>query len=629
MIDCKFGNQACSSLHEFKVPSIDSFSHLRFKAFNVTMINTLTPARSPCSTDRFSITVCSVGLCGVLALILLVLLGPAFADTSFDSSLHIDVPHIEVSKKDSSLCAPSDLSLTEWQQKVLESLENGRSTEAKKLVRSEIEKTKGANPELLYLLAYINSQTHNYKEAIKQLQKVLRQENSSPDRYRAFQIKCIGDCYYHMHHNKDALKQYKRALLMSNGLSELDPLRVQILEPLTGCLIEEGSLAEALSYEEQLHSLCERLARDKQLVNFGPLFWSEIELLQIYEQRGEQDKYEQLHKSFLVLLDRLLSLRNQLYAPLSLSEKVVFPSYLKQVLLAQYIALNNPTTLPEYLWLSSSYRLRTLPLISWEPQGQKANAVILCLHGLLLENRVFDPFACEMTARNFLVYAMDVRSFGSWQSEFTKETTSFNRSLSDIHAAIRVIKERHPNLPIFLLGESMGGALALRAASEFGNDMTGVICSACSGEFYDEANLSIRTAAHLLLHPSRPFDIGAKVAAQATSNPKLITLWKMDPMSKEKQSPIELIKLKDFMLTTQHRCNLIKSTPVLVVQGLADRLVNPKGTYNLFDNISSPDKAMIILGNGEHLIFETPDQSPVLLDGLTAWLNNHIQRAKQ
>ncbi len=575
--------------------------------------------------NRFSQLKCPSNVCGYLLTLLLMLFAPVFAETNSQSSLKIDVPSINVSEKDSSLGATPDLSLTDWQQKVLEYLEKGQPAEAKILIQSKIANGKGADSELLYLLAYIDSQTDDCKEAIKQLNKVLSQENAGTDRYRAFQVKCLGDCYYHLRLTKDALKQYKTALLMSSGLNELDPLRVEILEPLIGCLIEEGSLTDAEAYGQELVSLCQRRACDDQLVNFGPLLWSELELLQIYKLKGEQDKYEHLHTSFVTLLDKLMSLRNQLDAPLTLSQKVEFPLQLKRVLLSQYVAQNHPKTLAEYLWLTSSYRLRALPLIFWQPADDKtAKAVILCIHALGLENRDFETFASAMTARNFLVYAMDVRGFGAWQSEFGRETISFDRTLSDIQFVIKLIKERHPKLPVFLLGESMGGALALRAASEFGGDMAGVISSVPSAERYGEAGMSFRVAAHLLRHPNRPFDIGTKLAAQATSNPELITLWKKDPLAKEKLSPIELIKLDRFMITTQQKCNLIKSTPVLVVQGLADRLVKPQGTYEMFDNISSPDRAMIILGNAEHLIFETPDQSTVLLDGLTAWLKNHI-----
>jgi hypothetical protein len=37
---------------------------------------------------------------------------------------------------------------------------------------------------------------------------------------------------------------------------------------------------------------------------------------------------------------------------------------------------------------------------------------------------------------------------------------------------------------------------------------------------------------------------------------------------------------------------------------------------------------MIVIGSAEHLIFETPSQSQVLLDGLAAWINDHPARSQ-
>ena len=53
---------------------------------------------------------------------------------------------------------------------------------------------------------------------------------------------------------------------------------------------------------------------------------------------------------------------------------------------------------------------------------------------------------------------------------------------------------------------------------------------------------------------------------------------------------MELLKFDRFMKETKKRCSLIDATPMMVVQGMADRLVKPKGTYDMYDNISSPDK---------------------------------------
>lgn len=442
---------------------------------------------------------------------------------------------------------------------------------------------------------------------------------------RAFRMKCLGDAFNHMNSSDQALAQYEAALRLADRLKDVEPLRRAILEPLTCCLIKKHRYPEAQTRAEQLVTCCQGLARDRQLVNFAPLFWAQIELLQIYKLGGQKKKFEQVHESFVPLLTSLMSLRTRLNASVGPAERLDLPARLTTALLSQYVDEFRPKTLAQYLWLTSGYRLCSLPLISWEPAQSQSIAAIVCVHGLGLENRAFEYFGDEMKQHNFAVYAIDARGFGAWQYERGSETVNFDRTLEDIHAVIDIIKERSPHLPVFLLGESMGGALVLRAAADFGGAVNGVIATVPSAERYGEMGMSLRVAIHLLHSPNRPFDIGTRIAGQATSKEELRKLWVSDPIAKRALTPIELIKFNRFMISTQKKCRLINSTPILVVQGLADRLVKPKGSYQMFDNIRSPDRAMLIIGSAEHLIFESPVQSRVLIEGLVAWLNNHLQ----
>jgi alpha-beta hydrolase superfamily lysophospholipase len=230
-----------------------------------------------------------------------------------------------------------------------------------------------------------------------------------------------------------------------------------------------------------------------------------------------------------------------------------------------------------------------------------------------------------MAGKQFATYALDVRGFGAWQSETGKQTVNFDKALADVKAVIKILKTRHPGLPVFLLGESMGGAIALRAASEYGNEMAGVVASVPSAERYGEAEMAVNVAIHYLNDRKKQINM-ASIAKKATSNEELREFWKDDLRSRTRLSPLELIKFDHFMKTTQHRCSSITDTPVMLVQGLSDQLVKPQGTYEMYDNIKSPDKVMIIIGNAEHLIFETPEQPQILLGGLDAWLKHHCAK---
>ena len=104
-----------------------------------------------------------------------------------------------------------------------------------------------------------------------------------------------------------------------------------------------------------------------------------------------------------------------------------------------------------------------LPLHAWLPEGAP-RAVILGLHGM---NDAAQPFFADaaplFTPQGVALYAYDQRGFGGGPH---RGIWAGGPSLAaDATQAVRLLRARHPGVPIYLLGESMGGAIALLAGS--------------------------------------------------------------------------------------------------------------------------------------------------------------------
>ena len=65
--------------------------------------------------------------------------------------------------------------------------------------------------------------------------------------------------------------------------------------------------------------------------------------------------------------------------------------------------------------------------------------------------------------------------------------------------------------------------------------------------------------------------------------------------------------------------------PLLIVQGSADKLVDPAGAQNLYDTVGSADKTLKIYEGFYHEIFNEPEHKQVLGD-VEAWLTAHLAR---
>jgi len=63
--------------------------------------------------------------------------------------------------------------------------------------------------------------------------------------------------------------------------------------------------------------------------------------------------------------------------------------------------------------------------------------------------------------------------------------------------------------------------------------------------------------------------------------------------------------------------------PLLILQGGADRLVDPAGAQMLYDGAASPDKRLIVYEGFYHEVFNEPEHDRVL-DDVEQWLEAHL-----
>lgn len=280
---------------------------------------------------------------------------------------------------------------------------------------------------------------------------------------------------------------------------------------------------------------------------------------------------------------------------------------------------------------SSTSSKQAAPCRSWVDPNEKPIAALLCIHGLGLQSNSYEYFGTEQSKRGLAVYAIDVRGFGSWMKAGGKGNVNFDEALSDIKQTCESIRAANPGIPLFVLGESMGGAIALRAASMYPELIDGLISSVPAGERFNQGKTSMKVFLNLL-SGFNVANVGQDIVNQATQNAKLKSQWQGDPLSRLNLSPQELIQFQDFMNMNHEAAKKVASMPVLFVQGNGDQLVKPEGTWELFNDVASKDKSFFAVP-GEHLIFEEAQtQEPGLRDQnfrvITSWLTNKVGRRR-
>ena len=260
-----------------------------------------------------------------------------------------------------------------------------------------------------------------------------------------------------------------------------------------------------------------------------------------------------------------------------------------------------------------------LPYKAWLPEGAP-RAILLGLHGFGdYSVNAFDLPAPLFTARGIAIYAYDQRGFGAaphpgyWAGSTTLA--------ADASAVTRLLKARHPGVPIFLLGESMGAAVLLVAAASADPPPVegyvlvapGVRGRATMSRF---ARVVLEVASHAI--PAVGFR-GSAPGFSPTDNEAAMRRWSNDPLT-TKEFRVDLVyglvNLMDQALAAAHYFD--KRT--LILYGEHDRIV-PEDPVRLLLKVlpKGAPYRLAFYQKGHHLLLRDQARAAVAQD-IVAWL---------
>ncbi len=261
-----------------------------------------------------------------------------------------------------------------------------------------------------------------------------------------------------------------------------------------------------------------------------------------------------------------------------------------------------------------------LPLAVWPATNGAPTAVILGLHGYGDYRNAWEDPAAIWTKAGITTYAYDQRGFGG--SPTRGRWAGTDSLVEDARAMAALLRARHPGVPLYLAGESMGGAVALVAADRQ-IDVDGLILLAPAlrsrDTFGPVASAGLWFFAHTIpWMPSGPTSIDYK----PTDNPKTLAKLRNDPMML-RQTRLDmgygLVDLMDAARRAAGRIDL----PYLMQYGLGDRIV-PRGPIRAAIEIMPrrPDSQLAFYREGYHLLLRDKEGAVVATDDV-AWIVNH------
>jgi len=258
--------------------------------------------------------------------------------------------------------------------------------------------------------------------------------------------------------------------------------------------------------------------------------------------------------------------------------------------------------------------------------SEKPRFLVLILHGYGSHGGRFKDLASGLAKIGGYIFVNDYEGFG--ESEGNRGLISdFQSLITDAVQHIKLKKSLFPNTPLFLCGQSMGGALAVLTSQQHPDLVDGII-----------------TLSGMLAVPQdlTPWYKRKAVAAAAFAFPSL-TVASLDNASdsrdKEQCEIARNDKLKINTLKAGMTLQLLRigeavekaipsfNLPFIAFHGNCDAVCDLAVSQNFYDKLQSQQKTFKMYKDCYHdLLHELPPTSDNVLSDISSWIESRIQQ---
>lgn len=259
----------------------------------------------------------------------------------------------------------------------------------------------------------------------------------------------------------------------------------------------------------------------------------------------------------------------------------------------------------------------------WLPGDDDPRAVLLIVHGLGEHSGRYMNVVEHFVPLGYAVYGFDHLGHGrsGGMRMHVKQFTDYTEPLQTYSDMVR---DWHPGAPVFLLGHSLGGLIVSYYLLDQQDDLAGAVLSGPSVAVPEGvSSLTILIGKVLSALAPRARLVGVVDPAGICCDPQVVEAYVDDPLVHigrlTARLGVESLKAQQRVEAEAARIAL----PVLIIQGGADRLVDPAGAQMLYDTVRSRDKTLKVYDGFHHELHNEPGRAQVLGD-VEAWLEAHI-----
>jgi acylglycerol lipase len=262
--------------------------------------------------------------------------------------------------------------------------------------------------------------------------------------------------------------------------------------------------------------------------------------------------------------------------------------------------------------------------IYWQGwQGEApTRATVVISHGAGEHSGRYERVAVQLAALGYPVYALDHRGHGHSGGRRAL-VDRLDNAAADLDLLVERARSEHPDTPLFLLGHSLGGTIALRYALRHQDKLDGLILSGPVAAV-DLPPAPVRLAAKALSATLPWMGALAVDPAVVSRDPAEVEAYRTDPLVHHGKLPVRTVA--EIAAATERFPEQVGSLtlPILLVHGSEDRLAPVRGSRTVHERAGSDDKTLKIYDGLFHEVLnELPEDRARVLADIVAWLNAH------
>ncbi len=261
---------------------------------------------------------------------------------------------------------------------------------------------------------------------------------------------------------------------------------------------------------------------------------------------------------------------------------------------------------------------------TWQPDTAP-KAYVALVHGLGEHSGRYAHVAAHLAAHGYTTHTFDLRGHGKSPGQPRGYVNSFDDYVTDAEALVKSVQAAAAGRSIFLMGHSMGGAIATlyvitRQPNQVGGAVNGLILSSAALKLADDVPpILIKLSG--VISKLAPTLATMKIDPKTISrDPEIVNNAGNDPLchygGTRARTGAELVRAINLIAAGAGSITL----PIYLFHGTVDKLTNPEGSKQVYAKVASADKTLKLYEGAYHETLNDICKAEVLTD-LTAWLN--------